>query len=115
MERVRHSSVFQELEEMIAGLAEQTQKDLLPKSLIWEDYFKDRRERHERGSFVEMYREKPAAVYQVSNVFAKQERLIVDDYGRELNERFVEQLTHDIYLQETYQILFDQITLTKKP
>jgi carboxyl-terminal processing protease len=114
-ERVNNSAVFDELGKMIARLADQVQRDSLARPLLWSEYIKDVRREEDRGSAMDQHAERPTAIYQVSNVAAKQERLAIDDYGREVNERWVQQLTNDIYLQETYRILLDQITLTKEP
>lgn len=114
-ERVDNSAVFDGLGKMIASLADEVKRDSLPRPLVWEEYIMNVRREEDRGSAMKQHAESPTAIYRVSNVAAKQERLAIDDYGREVNGRWVQQLTSDIYLQETYRILLDQISLTEQP
>ncbi len=53
--------------------------------------------------------------YRVLNSPGKDSRLAVDEYARSANDRWKQALAEDIALRETYQIVHDYITLTKKP
>jgi hypothetical protein len=85
-----------------------------PGTLTWQTYLKDAQESQQ---YLRVFREVPAnteSVYVVRNSASKDERLIVDEYAREVNQRWMEKLKSDIYLIETYHILSDYITATDK-
>jgi len=46
---------------------------------------------------------------------SKEDRLVVDEYANDLYGKWIETLASDIYLQETYQVLRDHISLIKNP
>ena len=54
--------------------------------------------------------EKP---YTVNNSQAKLQRLALDEYARSTNERWMELLSDDFYLGETYLVLRDLIALKR--
>ncbi|MEX2231392.1 MAG: carboxy terminal-processing peptidase [Cyclobacteriaceae bacterium] len=113
-ERIAKNSTFQELQKTLTWLEEEMRKDSEPQHLVWEEFFREAMMEKSRESVMDLSDESPEKIYEVSNGGAKEQRLTVDEYARDLNERWRKMLTSDIYLQETYQILRDHINTTKK-
>ena len=113
-ERIAGNTAFQELLRSISSLGAEIEKESGPHPLDWKTFFTGIQERKSRESEVEAFKGSEG-VYKVSNGSAKAQQLSVDDYARELNARWLLTLSTDIYLQETYQILNDYISLTTNP
>ncbi|HEX8039342.1 MAG TPA: carboxy terminal-processing peptidase [Chryseosolibacter sp.] len=114
-ERLKTSAPFNELQQTLSWIDERLKKTNEPQPLSWEAYLADRKELLKYDISTGVKVESPEKIYEVSNGASKETRLMVDDYARDLNVRWLKILSEDIYLQETYQVLRDQILLTKNP
>lgn len=112
--RLASNPAFRELEKTISWLEQEMANSASPKPLDWEKYLALMQEQDEQQASVDGFKS-PDKVYEVSNGQTKEQQLAFDDYARELNHRWLDVLTSDIYLQETYRVLRDHISLTKKP
>ena len=112
-ERVSKSPTFRELEKAISWLEEGMARKSDPHPLVWEKYVaimvKD------EVSDLPARLKSAAGIFNVVNGESKEQRLVVDEYARELYSRWNENLVSDPYLQETYNILCDFVSLTKNP
>jgi carboxyl-terminal processing protease len=113
-ERLSKNSAFQELQKTITWLEGEMKKSA-PEPLLWENYLAATAEASKHQINADLYFESQEKIYEVSAGPGKDERLTVDDYARQINERWMQILTGDLYLKETYQILRDHILLTKNP
>jgi carboxyl-terminal processing protease len=113
--RIAESPAFRELQKGLALLQEDMLKTSEPQQLVWTQFLKETIQARTHDKVKDLQASASGTLYKVSNSAAKDERLAVDDYARAMNERWLEIITTDIYLQETYNILLDHITFTKKP
>jgi carboxyl-terminal processing protease len=112
--RISNHPVFRGLQETLTWLQEEMLRDSAPQSLVWDDYLQASMAKDEKKARADSQIETTEGIYEVNNSAAKQHRLAVDEYARSINERWIKVLKGDIYLQETYHILRDQINSTKK-
>lgn len=113
-ERLSHNRVFQELQKTIAWLSEGLSASAEPRSLNWQTYQALMVEESKKRETIKSFRSEER-VFEVDSGSSKEARLNLDEYAHALNDRWMQALASDIYLQETYQVLRDHISLTKKP
>jgi hypothetical protein len=114
MERIRNNPSFQAVQSTVDWLSAEIQRKDMPEALTWQAYLKGAQESQRHLRVFRAVPENTESVYVVRNSVSKDERLIVDEYAREVNHRWMEKLKSDIYLIETYHILSDFITATGK-
>ena len=114
MERVSNDAAFQGLVKTILWFESEVPGESEPQTLDWPTYMSHAVERRKQLAVVDSVRSAQTQ-YEVSEVSVMHERLTVDDYARRLHERWRMALASDIYLQESYQILRDYLSITKKP
>lgn len=114
-QRVAENLAFLEMQKTMDWLEDEMKSRATPRPLVWEAYLAADREALELGIGNATTWEGGEKIYEVSNGAAKEDRLHVDDYAREMNDRWIKKLSTDIYLHETYQILRDHIHLIKNP
>lgn len=115
-ERVSNNEAFRELEKTIAWLTEELSASAGPRSLDWQTYHALMIEEARRREAIRSFKsDEDDHVFKVDNGSSKEARLMLDEYARALNDRWMQALASDIYLQETYQILRDHISITKGP
>lgn len=113
-QRISRHAGFQALQETLRKLQEEVRKNDEPKSLVWKEYLKEAMAEKTNQAVVDKKKESGQSIYTVSNGLTKEQRLVLDDYARTINERWIDILATDIHLQETYQILMDHISFIKK-
>lgn len=114
-ERISQSDDFRELDKTIAWLKKQAADYKKPKMLTWENYLAESGVATKRGVLKQSGSADSLSAYRVLNSPGKDARLAVDEYARSANDRWKQALAADVGLRETYQIVHDYITLTKKP
>lgn len=112
-ERISQHPAFSALQSVLPLLQEVAASRGEAQSLVWEDYLAGALALTKIQADVKSTGISVQQAFTVSNSGAREQRLAVDDYARQVNERWVELLSTDIYLQETYHILRDHIEHTK--
>lgn len=112
-ERISKNPAFQQLQKTIDWLDELTEQSARPRLLTWESYSAAAMSDLQHVGKIDV--ESREKIYDVVNPAAKRERLAVDEYAREINDRWREILSTELYVQESYQVLRDHILLTKNP
>lgn len=111
-ERVAINPTFKELQTTVNWLEKEIARRSEPHTLDWSKYvdmIKD-----QRNPAPEPLKNTDK-VFEVVNGLSTEQRLMVDEYARELYSRWSNTLASDPYLQETYNILNDFVALTKNP
>lgn len=111
-ERISQHPDFTALQSVLSLLHEAASRGEA-QSLVWEDYSAGAMAFARSQGDVKRIGKSARQVFTVTNSGAKEQRLAVDDYARQVHERWVELLSSDIYLHETYHILRDHIENTK--
>jgi carboxyl-terminal processing protease len=113
-DRIKHSKSFQEIERTIGWLAQAITQKGAPVPLTWSGFLKIAQESKVQLGVFQNTENNQDLAYVVRNSVSKEERLLVDEYAREVNQRWLQKLQSDLYLSETYHILSDYITATGK-
>jgi carboxyl-terminal processing protease len=113
-ERLAKNPAFEELRKTISWLEQEMNRASKTEPLDPEKYFAMVQEQEEQQASADGVKS-PDKIYEVSNGQTKEQQLAVDEYARELNDRWLDLLMSDLYLQETYQVLRDLVSFTKKP
>jgi carboxyl-terminal processing protease len=112
-ERVSGNPAFTALEKAVFWLEEAVAIGSKPHPLVWEKYVAMTNE--DELSDIPQKLRSEEKIFEVVDGASKEQRLAVDGYARELYSRWHENLVSDPYLQETYNILRDFVSLTKNP
>ena len=112
--RIAANPAFIELGETIAWLANEMEKKFVAHTLGWESFLAMSKEQQLRQKKLGSIKSAEKA-FEVRFGESKEDRLVVDEYANDLYGKWIETLASDIYLQETYQVLRDHISLNKNP
>jgi carboxyl-terminal processing protease len=113
-ERLSGNHRFQELQKTIVWLKARVRENADPQPLTWEKFVSAAAEARVQRAIADKTLNMGEKIYTVTNTELKQQRLTVDEYASDGNRKWLQKLSIDIYLQETYQILRDYITLNQK-
>ena len=113
--RVSNHSGFQQVNKA-ATLIKQEEKLSGPEiiSLRWNDFYSSFQNSHQFPEITEIEKKFGKGNYEADNTMFDKEKIGTNTYTVQMNGRWKERITYDIYIQEAYNILSDLI-LTNKP
>lgn len=85
-----------------------------PVPLQWTEYMSQRNARAKTLGEIEKQLAPVTSTYTVAGSNFEQQRLAMDEYGRNFNDTWIKKLQQDISLEEAFYILCDYINQTKK-
>ena len=108
--RVKDNLSFAEVKKFAHVLEEERRRDSAIISLKWTDYVKSMQVAPDTKAELKKI-EQPTSIYIVENSLLDKEKIKADTYLRENNNKWLQRIGADIYVQECFNILTDYINL----
>jgi carboxyl-terminal processing protease len=110
--RISHDEAFEKIKHVVDSLNASVDKEKkFP--LVPDAFRKNQKTDDALYKSFDDYLTRPAVAYTVSNNKFDQELVVMDEYGKEINDTLLKETHEDIYLEEAFRIMLNLIDLTK--